>query len=207
MYLNNHEVSCICNECYDEFIEDKERNPTNLMTMKLVELAERQGDLKQFTEDAMSHLPKYGKVCTCNNTAGCPSPRYQKEFDDDKYRDVCLICGGDILQDMHSVFDRFSVSEKRRVFVSAISNMEMSEYANLDDTLQKILDQNISVEDLKETTAMHAPMKCPKCNSNDMSDGDWERDSWGVWCMVNCNQCDNKWDEEYTFTSIIEDVQ
>jgi len=91
--MTGHEkdLSCECQKCYDEFIPGGKKDPKELHTRKLVELAEQEGDLKQFINDSLEELPNYNKICQCDEPV-----RYGMDFGDNKHQDVCLRCAGRI---------------------------------------------------------------------------------------------------------------
>lgn len=84
-----HEMKCDCSKCYAEFLPTEEQNLTELNAMKLNELAEQEGGLKQFINDELEELQNYEKNCDCEK-----SITYGQHLGDDQYRDVCLRCGG-----------------------------------------------------------------------------------------------------------------
>lgn len=142
------ELSCECSKCCDEFLHirtsDLKKDSNQLLEMqtrKLLELAEQEGGLKQFINNALEELPNYDKICQCDE-----SVRYNMSLGDDKHREVCLRCAGRI---------------------SGNGTLE----------------------------------KCPRCDSNDISAGDWNGSPNAASCSVTCNKCNCSWTETFTASS------
>ena len=45
------------------------------------------------------------------------------------------------------------------------------------------------------------PIKCPKCNSEDLNVGELQSDINIVWREVDCDECSASWKENYVFSN------